>query len=178
MGSKTILDDLQVMANEDRHWANFFPLLPFSSLLQLSEAIQRTHKRLPHLLLIAKLEKHYPNVSFVVIQLHLENIIFFISLLPLKGSESGGGPFWPTLQISKTTNCSDKRQTVFDSSLKGLQLLKKTVRSTLRSLEVITNNMVRNNLDRSTWKFDTGMSRWIPIDASWPGEQFGTIYRS
>ena len=34
------------------------------------------------------------------------------------------------------------------------------------------------NLDRSTCKFDLGRSCWVPIDASWPREQFDTIYKS
>ena len=67
-----------------------------------------------------------------------------------KARNRAEGLFGPR-QISKTTNRSDKRQTGFDISLKDLQFL---------------------------YKFDLGRSHCIPIDASWPGGQFGTIYKS
>ena len=64
------------------------------------------------------------------------------------------GVFSAPHQISKTTNCSDKRQTALDSSLENLQLLYETfsgqVNIEVTSTEVITNNIVyfHNDLDR------------------------------
>ena len=93
--------------------------------------------------------------------------------------------------ISKTINRRDKQQMEWDSLLEALQLLSEAFLGRfnieINLAEVITNNIVPNDLGRLTSKFDPGRSHWVSTyqgnhqsicHVHSPGEQFGTIYKS